>query len=128
MSHSQEYRARLASPEWQRMRTARIATAYGKCERCHAYRPNSLELHHRHYKNLGAEKHEDLELLCQECHQTADGERREQREDAWENRVYAWAESEGVQRRRGSDWWEGCGFREVEQEFERFLEDVGEIT
>ena len=32
----------------------------------------SLELHHVHYRSLGNEQPEDVELLCRECHTGAD--------------------------------------------------------
>jgi hypothetical protein len=34
-----------------------------------------LQVHHRHYKTLGREQPEDVEVLCPACHRVADAER-----------------------------------------------------
>jgi hypothetical protein len=123
-----KYLARIASADWERLRILRIAEAHGKCERCRRYRPNSLQLHHLHYRTLGKEQRGDLELLCCECHEDADSERRatvrhETEQRHWA-RVLAWAESDGMQRVRGEGWWEGRSWDDVEDEFYRFIEEA----
>src|SRR5438128_393050 len=108
--HSLEYRARIASSGWERMRIERIAASYGKCEGCRRYLPNELQLHHLHYRTLGNEQPEDLDLLCRKCHERADASRRvdvfRQQMRRHQARVMAWAASDGVQRVRGAYWWE----------------------
>jgi len=73
--HTREYLERICSPAWEQVRSERIAKARGRCERCRRYRPGRLQLHHKHYRTLGRERHEDLELLCVTCHVDADRER-----------------------------------------------------
>jgi hypothetical protein len=110
--HTPEYKARIASAEWQTMRTDRVARSYGRCERCRRYLPNSLELHHRHYDTLGHESHDDLDLLCPDCHELADEERElDQSTRHWWRRVEGWAEARGI-----DDW------GEAEMDLEDFLE------
>ena len=45
-----------------------------RCERC-GKESVPLDLHHVHYRLLGNEQPEDVELLCRECHRGADGSR-----------------------------------------------------
>jgi hypothetical protein len=69
------------SPEWQRVRAARLSHAGHRCEwrrwgwkRC--TEAVSLECHHRHYRTLGAERLKDVIILCLAHHRIADGRRR----------------------------------------------------
>lgn len=64
-----EYRAYIASPAWRRTRerywASNMPTA---CYVCDAPRRPGMHLHHRTYKNLGAERLMDLVPLCPSCH------------------------------------------------------------
>jgi hypothetical protein len=61
------------SPEWRCKRLAKLNEAGNKCRRCGA--TTDLQVHHRTYARLYHEWMEDLEVLCVECHDGADGER-----------------------------------------------------
>lgn len=69
------YTQYMQSPAWQKRRAARLALAQYRCERCDAYGV-AVEVHHLHYRSLGHEADEDLEVLCKPCHDRADAERR----------------------------------------------------
>jgi len=70
------YREYLQSPWWQRRRQLRLAVAGYVCEfaswngqydrYCDA--TENLEVHHTHYGSLGAERDEDLKVLCRVHH------------------------------------------------------------
>ena len=71
----------MESPEWQRIRRARLDFARDRCEwqglftkRCAVTSP--LECHHRHYRTLGHEELTDLIILCPNHHRIADQRRR----------------------------------------------------
>lgn len=65
------YAEYLRSDHWQNFRAlwAPRRTREGKpvCEFCLAGHLR-LDLHHRTYKHLGAERAEDMVLLCERCH------------------------------------------------------------
>lgn len=61
-----EYKEYLKSDHWQATRKATLASRNYKCEKCGACR--QLEVHHRTYANVGAERPEDLQVLCEACH------------------------------------------------------------
>lgn len=61
-----QYRDYLGSPEW-RIRRGFALEYYGaKCCLCNSTR--KLNVHHRTYERLGAEKLADLIVLCEDCH------------------------------------------------------------
>lgn len=64
MSRS-EYETYMASRDWFARRKAALAMQK-VCQRCGAH--DHLEVHHRSYENLGRETLDDLEVLCDECH------------------------------------------------------------
>lgn len=81
--HTVEYTryVSMESPEWQRVRHARLEYAGGKCEwrvlllsRCKE--TSGLECHHRHYLTLGHEPLKDVIILCKPHHNLADRRRR----------------------------------------------------
>jgi 5-methylcytosine-specific restriction endonuclease McrA len=76
---SEEYRAYLASPAWDRTRRAALDRARWKCAVCGL--GHDLEIHHKTYERLGAEAWGDLICLCRLCHLAAD--RRRSRMGAW---------------------------------------------
>lgn len=62
----QKYKDYLKSDDWAQIRIE-IITKRKRCERCGS--KNKLQIHHKHYKNIFHEEPEDLELLCNNCHQ-----------------------------------------------------------
>ncbi len=73
--HSKEYENYMKSDEWKAKREERLQLDDNKCVMCG--RPNGLQkdgvtpilqVHHIHYKTLGAENMEDLCSLCPTCH------------------------------------------------------------
>lgn len=74
LRQSHEYRLYIRSPEWRARRDQVLARAAYRCERCGLY-GRGLEVHHLRYDNLGHEPDEDLQVLCLDCHPTADAER-----------------------------------------------------
>lgn len=85
-SHSAEYKAHIASPEWAAIRKAALERARHRCQFCGLSRDRlrligrHLEVHHNNYRNLGKEQPEDLIVLCAggrgACHALADKQRR----------------------------------------------------
>lgn len=73
-THSAQYRAHLASPQWQAIRRAALERAKHRCAFCATDR--KLEVHHNSYARLGHEQPEDLTVLCDNCHKAADRQRR----------------------------------------------------
>jgi 5-methylcytosine-specific restriction endonuclease McrA len=64
-SYKEKYYKYLQSEEWQEIRIEML-TAFPKCQRCDS--PYSLQVHHKHYRNVFKEEPEDLEVLCKSCH------------------------------------------------------------
>jgi hypothetical protein len=62
-----DYQEYLRSDHWQTMRRLALDHAEHRCQLC--YSPNRLEVHHRTYERLGAERLADLTVLCDACHQ-----------------------------------------------------------
>ena len=56
----------LQSEQWLNIRLD-ILSIRKNCERCGSKR--KLHVHHKTYKNFGHEEPQDLELLCEKCHQ-----------------------------------------------------------
>ncbi len=61
----EDYKKYLFSAWWRAKRQEKMVEQSRKCERCG--KP-AKEVHHKHYRTVGAEKLEDLEALCSECH------------------------------------------------------------
>jgi len=64
---SPDYLAHLKSDKWKSIRDSFISKVGRRCFRCSF---PAKHVHHRHYKTLGDEKHQDLEHLCAYCHTT----------------------------------------------------------
>ena len=76
----------IASPQWKRIREAKIKQAGGKCERCGRSKfSGPLEAHHKDYRHFKHERLEDLELLCARCHGEADIEREVNKDESRDN-------------------------------------------
>lgn len=97
--HSGDYRARLTSPCWRKLR-ARILKQRGRqCERC-GKTWGEMHLHHKTYERLWQEADEDLEILCVGCHGDEHGRRAYQRQAQREDEQH---EKHLRKRRRASD-------------------------
>lgn len=56
----------LWEPSWQFRAAEMRDLAGGRCEFCGS--KNELDVHHIHYRSLGAEQPTDLVVLCRDCH------------------------------------------------------------
>jgi 5-methylcytosine-specific restriction endonuclease McrA len=59
---------------WKRLRSEVIEQRGNRCEQC-VQEDVALVLHHLHYKTIGNEQPEDVQLLCSDCHERADEKR-----------------------------------------------------
>ena len=55
------------TPEWQVRRAVALSRAGHRCQIC-AQHDTRLDVHHNTYENYGAERPQDLTVLCRECH------------------------------------------------------------
>lgn len=62
------YHRYLKSPAWQARRLIALDNAGHHCQVCNGN--ECLDVHHRTYERIGAEHHNDLTVLCRECHET----------------------------------------------------------
>lgn len=58
--------AHIRSEKWKAIRERLFKKRGRKCEQCGS--PDQIEVHHKHYNNLGRERLRDLEILCRPCH------------------------------------------------------------
>jgi hypothetical protein len=58
----------LRTPEWRRRRDRALSLAHWRCEWPNCLETQTLEVHHRSYEHLGAERDEDLRVLCRRHH------------------------------------------------------------
>lgn len=63
-----DYEDYLLSDHWKVIKKRKIKQANYQCEVC-GEDEIMLQVHHKHYDNLGCEKDEDLAVLCPHCHQ-----------------------------------------------------------
>lgn len=61
-----DYATYMRSKEWRVTRQNAIRTHFGRCDVCGA--KESLRVSHKHYRTLYGESPEDLDVLCQGCH------------------------------------------------------------
>jgi len=116
----QQYREYLRSPEWQRKRQAAFAHYGRECQWCGDKK--RLQVHHLHYRTLGSESPEDLEILCPGCHADADIRRARESEARsaaalYEAQLDGWASE-----KYGEEWEDHCDVDSVECEFLEWLE------
>lgn len=71
-----EYAQYIASPEWKEKRKEVLALTRNRCEECEIPRwlasivyDQDLHVHHLHYKSVGNEHPDDLQVLCRRCHE-----------------------------------------------------------
>jgi hypothetical protein len=122
----------IRSPAWASVRRDILDRAHGQCERCGEHA--RLSVHHKHYGTLGDEAPDDLEALCDDCHDDADRERTTEARDQYDDddgddednrrfraRLNGWASKVF-----GMDWRNRCDADEVEAEFRAWLDEKGE--
>ena len=63
----------LRTAHWRQTRQRALQRAGFRCQRCDDLAP-PLEVHHRDYRHLGAERERDLIVLCRVCHFHAHGD------------------------------------------------------
>lgn len=63
------YKDYLRSDHWKKRRQRFIKNTHKRCFICRA-KNVVFHVHHKRYTNLGNEKHNDLRLLCEKCHNT----------------------------------------------------------
>jgi hypothetical protein len=68
------YEAYLQTPEWRRTRNQALSRAGWQCEWPRCATRDNLKVHHRNYEHLGAERDEDVRVLCS-AHQLGQHER-----------------------------------------------------
>lgn len=61
-----KYADYLRTAAWLAKRDWAIERADNRCQICNS--PDRLEVHHRSYENLGAERPGDIVVLCSDCH------------------------------------------------------------
>ena len=59
------YENYLKSEHWREFRKT-ILKKRKRCQSCGI--KEKLNIHHKHYRNIGKEKNEDVIVLCQDCH------------------------------------------------------------
>lgn len=122
MARSRQYESYLNSFDWYLKRRAALGRANNRCQKCGETR--GLEVHHLTYAHLGAEREEDLLVVCKDCHEKEDSERKVRVErKVWEARVNGWAE-----KKYGEEWWINHDPESVEEEFNEWLEDKEELS
>jgi len=62
----EEYKQYLSSWQWEDKKSC-ILNEINFCQCCGS--KNLLEIHHKHYNNIGLERLEDVLVLCRSCHQ-----------------------------------------------------------
>ncbi len=67
------HRLYIHSPDWAERKRQYFSRHRRKCARCPS--TERIQLHHKTYENLGMEKDEDLEPLCEDCHNMHHGYR-----------------------------------------------------
>lgn len=61
------YRDYLKTDHWQKIRQAKILKKRGNiCRLC--AKKSAIDVHHRTYKKIGAERLKDLAPICRSCH------------------------------------------------------------
>lgn len=118
--HTKEYEDYLKSEKWAVKRIFALHRAGNACERCGYI--FGLQVHHKHYRNLGHEPPEDLEVLCLDCHKIADVERKAESARHAQARYYN-ARLDGWARKKyGEDWEDHADSGQVEEDFDAWLE------
>lgn len=110
----EHYIAYLRSEKWRLIRQNALRRAKFCCERCSA--KGFLDVHHKHYRTLGDESLDDVEVVCRTCHGKADEERAQQ----GRNRAYDAALDGWATKAYGEDWHERFDEGNVADDFDRW--------
>ncbi|WP_149956885.1 hypothetical protein [Zafaria cholistanensis] len=95
-----DYASYINSPAWKATRNRYWASKLPtECYVCQAARHPGMHLHHRTYKNLGAERLMDLVPVCQPCHDEIHQLHRS--DPAWKHKGL-WAATKRVRKLRSS--------------------------
>jgi hypothetical protein len=62
------YELYLQSDWWRARRLVALDRAGHRCQLCDKTTATQVDVHHRSYERLGAEREEDLIVLCRPCH------------------------------------------------------------
>jgi len=62
-----DYKAYLQSDAWKEKRKQKLIYSNYECQICCSKR--DLQVHHKHYRNIGYETLDDLIVLCKTCHE-----------------------------------------------------------
>ena len=108
------YTDAIESPRWKRLRSEMIKEAGNICDNCKEHF-DYLELHHKHYKNLGKEKKKDLMVLCAPCHKKADSRRTHTRWHTELKALYTYA-----RKKWGEDWEDYISFHSALEDFHKW--------
>jgi hypothetical protein len=74
MLDRERYHRYLCSPEWGQLRNRVLRRAQGRCERCGA---PATAVHHLTYIRVYQERMDDLQAICEPCHEFSHGHRRD---------------------------------------------------
>ena len=116
------YTAHLRSPYWRALREEALAAAGRRCAHCGNVAVD-LQLHHKHYRTLGKETHDDVELLCPPCHEKGDEQRAKEgaarsRKALYGARLRGWA-----RHRYPEDWLDDPAmYDEIAERFDEWCE------
>jgi 5-methylcytosine-specific restriction endonuclease McrA len=118
----QEYNRYINSQQWKQKRALALKAAQYRCQHCGFSKwTKTLEVHHLTYERLGAERPDDLIVLCEECHKKADEARarmgRKKSQEALDDaRFYGWG------RKVYGDEWESTDIEEARERYDEWQE------
>lgn len=73
-----DYRTYIQSPAWKRKAEAAKKAAGYRCQVCNRHKDEVvLDAHHRTYEHLGNERPEDITVLCRDCHELYETDKRQ---------------------------------------------------
>lgn len=74
------YSEYIVSPAWKNKADAAKQRAGYRCQVCNRHKNEViLDAHHRTYERLGHERDEDITVLCRECHEMYETDKRMRR-------------------------------------------------
>lgn len=87
MKRPAEYDAYIRSARWKNICALKKKEVGNKYERC-GHSSARLEVHHLTYERFKRENLNDLRVLCKECHEIEDENRKKTQEQKAQNRLY----------------------------------------
>lgn len=114
-----QYRAVINSKRWKALRKRLLPkdNACAHCKKC-GY---DLQLHHKTYERLGAERDTDVEFLCPHCHGKADTLREKLSRQRSSARLYGARLNGWATKVYGEDWEEHSDIESIEAEFDQWF-------